>query len=78
MTADGRLPEELRRNYKHVFDALLKIEKEEGVKGLWRGTLSSVYRAMIANITQLMSYDRSKGYLMEHRKIDNLYYIYTR
>lgn len=69
MTADGRLPEEKRRNYKHVFDALSKIGKDEGVKGLWRGTGATVSRAMVANMTQLMSYDATKEYMMENRKI---------
>lgn len=68
MTADGRLPEESRRNYKHVFDALWKIQKEEGIKGLWRGTAATVCRAMTANVTQLMSYDAAKSYLMKTRK----------
>lgn len=36
MTSDGRLPPEQRRNYKHVFDALYRISKEEGVLALWR------------------------------------------
>ncbi|KAF0760965.1 mitochondrial 2-oxoglutarate/malate carrier protein-like isoform X1 [Aphis craccivora] len=66
MTADGRLPEESRRNYKHVFDALWTIRKDEGVTGLWRGTVASVYRAMTANMTQLMSYDTAKVYMMEN------------
>lgn len=68
MTADGRLPEESRRNYKHVFDALWKIKKDEGIKGLWRGTTATVFRAMTANVTQLMSYDAAKSYLMKTRK----------
>jgi solute carrier family 25 oxoglutarate transporter 11 len=72
MTSDGRLPKESRRNYKHVFDALLKIRKDEGIRGLWRGTVSSVIRAMTANVTQLMSYDSAKEYLMEYRKIDEI------
>lgn len=67
MTADGRLPEDSRRNYKHVFDALYKIQKDEGVKGLWRGTASTILRAMTANVTQLMSYDAAKTYLMKTR-----------
>lgn len=67
MTADGRLPEDSRRNYKHVFDALFKIQKDEGVKGLWRGTAATILRAMTANVTQLMSYDAAKAYLMETR-----------
>lgn len=36
MTSDGRLPIDQRRNYKHVFDALYRITKEEGVLALWR------------------------------------------
>lgn len=68
MTADGRLPEVSRRNYKHVFDALWRIQKDEGVKGLWRGTTATVFRAMTANVTQLMSYDAAKSYLMKRCK----------
>lgn len=35
MTSDGRLPVDQRRGYKHVFDALYRIGKEEGVLTLW-------------------------------------------
>lgn len=31
-----RLPEAERRGYKNVFDALIRITKEEGVLTLWR------------------------------------------
>lgn len=65
MTADGRLPEDQRRNYKHVFDAVWRIRKDEGLSGLWRGTVPSVARAMTANVTQLMSYDSAKKYFTE-------------
>lgn len=41
MTGDGRLPLEQRRNYKNVFDAILRIFKEEGVTALWRVCLPS-------------------------------------
>lgn len=75
MTADGRLPLESRRNYKHVFDALIKIRKEEGVMGLWRGTVITVYRAMIANVTQLLSYDEAKEYIKTSRKINIVQFI---
>ncbi|XP_050527188.1 mitochondrial 2-oxoglutarate/malate carrier protein-like [Daktulosphaira vitifoliae] len=62
MTADGRLPPDKKRNYKHVFDALLRIGKEEGMVGLWRGTVPTVTKAMISNVTQLMSYDYAKTF----------------
>jgi solute carrier family 25 oxoglutarate transporter 11 len=31
MTLDGRLPVSERRNYKHIFDALARITREEGI-----------------------------------------------
>merc|ERR1719336_660100 len=39
MQADGKLPLEQRRNYKHVFDAMSRILREEGVAGGWRGVV---------------------------------------
>jgi len=69
MTADGRLPVESRRNYKSALDALIQIRKDEGIKGMWRGTVATMLRAMTANLTQLMSYDEAKVYMMENCKI---------
>lgn len=40
MTSDGRLPVEQRRNYKHVFNALYRIAREEGVLTLWRVSIT--------------------------------------
>ena len=36
MTADGKLPPAERRGYKNVFNALVRISKEEGVLTLWK------------------------------------------
>ncbi|KAK6015447.1 hypothetical protein OSTOST_19130 [Ostertagia ostertagi] len=44
MTGDGQLPPEQRRNYKNVFDALIRVVKEEGVFTLWRGCAPTVMR----------------------------------
>jgi solute carrier family 25 (mitochondrial oxoglutarate transporter), member 11 len=41
MTADGRLPIEQRRNYTSVFNAVIRIVREEGVLTLWRGCIPS-------------------------------------
>ncbi|KAI9985766.1 hypothetical protein PInf_024532 [Phytophthora infestans] len=38
MQADSRLPPEKRRNYKHAVDGLLRVEKEEGLVALMRGS----------------------------------------
>ncbi|XP_001948394.1 mitochondrial 2-oxoglutarate/malate carrier protein-like isoform X1 [Acyrthosiphon pisum] len=77
MTADGRLPAESRRNYKGVFDALIKIRKDEGITGLWRGTVATILRAMTANLTQLMSYDEAKVYMMENYNMENGLKLHT-
>ncbi|XP_064610965.1 mitochondrial 2-oxoglutarate/malate carrier protein-like [Liolophura sinensis] len=64
MTADGRMPAESRRNYKNVFDALIRITKEEGVVTLWRGCIPTVARAMVVNAAQLASYSQAKQFLL--------------
>ena len=47
MTSDSTRPPEQRYNYKHAFDGLIKLVKEEGTKGLTRGltpnTVSSLF-----------------------------------
>ncbi|XP_030371052.1 mitochondrial 2-oxoglutarate/malate carrier protein-like [Scaptodrosophila lebanonensis] len=62
MTSDGRLPPAERRNYKNVANALMRITKEEGLTALWRGSLPTVGRAMVVNMTQLASYSQFKTY----------------
>ena len=48
--SDATLPPEQRRNYKHVFDAMRRIVKEEGLLSLWRGSGPTVLRAMAMNL----------------------------
>lgn len=62
MTADGRLPEAERRNYKGVFNALGRMTREEGILALWRGCIPTMGRAMVVNMTQLASYSQFKSY----------------
>ncbi|XP_033331275.1 mitochondrial 2-oxoglutarate/malate carrier protein [Megalopta genalis] len=75
MTADGRLPAAERRNYKNVFNALVRILREEGVLALWRGTIPTIGRAMVVNAAQLASYSQAKevllntGYFKENIKL---------
>uniref|UniRef100_A0A6M2DU45 Mitochondrial 2-oxoglutarate/malate carrier protein n=1 Tax=Xenopsylla cheopis TaxID=163159 RepID=A0A6M2DU45_XENCH len=64
MTADGRLPELERRNYKNVFDALFRIFREEGLFTLWRGAIPTMSRAMVVNAAQLASYSQAKEVLL--------------
>ncbi|KAL0275350.1 UNVERIFIED_CONTAM: hypothetical protein PYX00_003219 [Menopon gallinae] len=64
MTADGRLPEAERRNYKNVFDALIRMTREESLMTLWRGAIPTMGRAMVVNAAQLASYSQAKEYLL--------------
>lgn len=68
MMADGRLPPEERRNYKHVGDAIYRIAKEEGVFTLWRGISASVLRAACGNVSQLVTYTQTKQLLISNSK----------
>jgi len=73
MTADRRLPESERRNYKHVIDAIVRMAKEEGVTTLWTGVIPTVLRAMLGNVTQLVSYVQAKHFLLDNGYLgDNL------
>ena len=47
MQADAKLPDALKRNYKHFFDGFSKIVKNEGVTSLWRGSTPNTIRAML-------------------------------
>jgi len=60
MQADGKLPVEQRRNYKHVFDAMSRILREEGVAGGWRGVGPTMARGMVITVTQLGTNEQCK------------------
>lgn len=60
MQADNTLPLEQRRNYKGVGDALVRIVREDGVAGLFRGAGPTVVRAMALNMGMLASNDQAK------------------
>jgi len=66
MTTDGRLPIDQRRNYKHVFDCLGKVIKEEGTLTMWRGATPTIIRAMVLNGAQLAVYAQAKQVLMKN------------
>ncbi|KAK6042109.1 hypothetical protein COOONC_20384 [Cooperia oncophora] len=69
MTGDGHLPPEQRRNYKNVFDALIRVVKEEGVLVLFRGCTPTVLRAMVVNAAQLATYSQAKQMILSTGKI---------
>ncbi|MFH4980018.1 hypothetical protein AB6A40_006727 [Gnathostoma spinigerum] len=65
MTSDGRLPLEQQLRYKHVFDALIRVIREEGLLTLWRGCIPTVMRAMVVNAAQLATYSQSKQLILQ-------------
>lgn len=78
MTADGRLPPNERRNYKHVGNALVRIVQEEGVTTLFRGAIPTMGRAMIVNMAQLATYSQAKQVILEQKWMnDNIMLHFT-
>ena len=63
MGADSKKPVAERRGYKHVFDALVRIAREEGVAALWSGAAPTVARACLLNAGQLGVYSEAKQIL---------------
>ena len=55
--SDNNLPPAERRNYKNVVDALTRIAKEEGVRGLWTGAIPTIARASVLNCAHLVAYN---------------------
>eukprot|EP00466_Bigelowiella_natans_P018065 jgi/Bigna1/77004/fgenesh1_pg.45_\ len=63
MQADGSRPVADRRNYKHIFDAMIRVTREEGLLTLWRGVVPTVTRGAVVSTTQLATYDQAKTVL---------------
>lgn len=69
MQSDGLKPPEARANYRSVFDALVRIPKQEGLAALWAGALPTVIRAMALNMGQLTFFAESKAQLKQHTSL---------
>lgn len=72
MQSDNNLPVNERRNYKNVFDAIIRITREEGVLTLWRGSMPTIVRAMVMNFSLLVPFEFVKKQLVPYVK-DNKY-----
>ena len=66
MQADNTLPPEQRRNYKGVGDAFVRIVREDGLAGLFRGAAPTVVRAMALNMGMLAANDQVTLLLQSH------------
>jgi len=78
MQGDFAKPPEKRFNYKHCFDALFRMVREEGPSSLMRGATPNVFRAILMNASQLASYDFFKAELLKTKYFnDNIYCHFT-
>jgi dicarboxylate transporter 10 len=73
MQHDAALPPAQRRNYKNAIDGLIRMNREEGWRSLFRGVWPNSMRAVLMTASQLASYDGFKDLLLRHTRLtDNL------
>ena len=65
MQNDVKLPFIKRRNYKNVFDGLVRVIKDEGLIQLYRGSSMACSKGALMTIGQLATYDVTKEKLLE-------------
>ncbi|EXL69996.1 hypothetical protein FOPG_14125 [Fusarium oxysporum f. sp. conglutinans race 2 54008] len=71
MQSDGMKPRAERANYRSVFDALSRITRAEGMRGLWSGTTPTVIRACSTNFGQLTFFSEAKHQLARHTEMSS-------
>ncbi len=60
MQGDSMKEQAQRRGYKNVFDALIRVAREEGLRTLWTGLVPNICRGMAMNVGQLACFDQAK------------------
>jgi len=60
LQSDSMAPASERRNFKNVFDALIRTSREEGIGALYKGILPNMLRGMAMNVGMLACYDQAK------------------
>ncbi|XP_068122729.1 putative mitochondrial transporter UCP3 isoform X2 [Hyperolius riggenbachi] len=61
------------KRYNGTMDAYKTIAKEEGLRGLWKGTMPNIARNAIVNCAELVTYDLIKEAILNHQLMtDNL------
>ncbi|KAH7919940.1 mitochondrial carrier [Leucogyrophana mollusca] len=71
LQGDFAKPPEKRFNYKHCFDALFRMVREEGPSALVRGVGPNVFRSVLMNSSQLASYDFFKAELLKTKYFED-------
>ncbi|KAM7394401.1 hypothetical protein PAMP_021206 [Pampus punctatissimus] len=68
MNLDG-----VARRYNGTMQAYKHIFQNEGLRGLWKGTLPNITRNALVNCTELVTYDLIKEAILKHKLMsDNL------
>ncbi|KAK2461710.1 hypothetical protein APHAL10511_006173 [Amanita phalloides] len=67
MTSDSVRPPEGRYNYRNAVIGLMRLVKEESLKGLTRGLGTNMSRAVLMNASQVGSYDFFKSTLLNRQ-----------
>lgn len=64
MQADTVLPEAERRGYKNGVDAMIRMAREEGVRGFFSGASPTIVRGLSINVGMLTSYSQYQKLLV--------------
>ena len=59
-------------SYKHAFDGLIRVYREEGTRRLFSGASTATGRAVLMTVGQLSFYDQVKLFLLGAGFSDNL------
>ncbi|CAD7084090.1 unnamed protein product [Hermetia illucens] len=65
MQNDVKIKPELRRNYKHAIDGLIRVYREEGFRRLFSGATTATGRGFLMTIGQIAFYDQTKYLLLQ-------------
>lgn len=63
LQGDNVAPIEQRKGYKNVVDTLIKVAQSEGVGGLWKGSVPTMFRAGMMNLGQLSTNEQVREVL---------------
>lgn len=66
MQADTLLPEAQRKNYPLMPPAVAKVYREEGIFGLWKGSLPTTLKMIALNVGMLAPYDQLVEFAARH------------
>jgi solute carrier family 25 (mitochondrial dicarboxylate transporter), member 10 len=72
MQSDASKPPDVRQNYKNALSGLVRMIREEGLSSVWRGVGPNTARAVLANASQLASYDYFKSICLSLNMSDSL------